>query len=132
MRIRCRVGVPVPVVPVVPVRVRVGRITVALEDFRIGRGRGQHVVPLQIQLVVPMIGTDLLLVMVRIPSTEASSQAPSQTAESLTDAAGPTSTAQTQRILVLCPVCVWGGEKTKKNIVFSILLPAKQMLRLVI
>lgn len=135
MRIRCRVGVPMPVVPVVPVRVRVGRITVALENFRIRRGRGQHVVPLQIQLVVPMIGTDLLLVMVRIPSTETSRSASSscsrtQAAHSALTHAGSTSAAQTQRILVLFPVPV-NGEGREKKEHCSILLPAKQMLRLV-
>lgn len=105
MRIRRRIRVPMPVMPVVPVRVRIGRIAVALEDLGIRSGRGQHMVPLQIQLVVPMVGTELLLVVVWIPTAATTETRSSHTTGRSKVWDGSTSaTAQSERVFVLFPV----------------------------
>lgn len=85
-----------PVVSVMPIRIRIRRVAVALEDLRIRCGRGQHMVPLQIQFVVPMVGTDLLLVVVWISAqTRADAASHADRPESLTSqqSTGSTSAA---------------------------------------
>lgn len=69
MRVRRRVRVPMPVVPMVPVRIRIGRVAVALQNLRVRRRRRQHVVPLQVQLVTPVVLANLLLIVVGRSST---------------------------------------------------------------